>query len=239
MRHGGQRGFTLVEMLVVISIIAVLVSILVPALGKARESARRTKCLANLRTLGLGVQLYMQQESRGLLPRVRPLNEGSNTNDPSLLDVLEKYLDAPKPYKPGGSEDWVVSDPYRCPSDSGRNDAANGFRPLWRANGTSYEYPPGVIMAAAELATVPLPQWGVTKAYEGSELALPLAFDADDWHHPRYEQGDFRNATERGRFDRNAVFFRDFRADRAVYITEAQRAELIAAVLRFGGLGLP
>ncbi len=47
-----RRAFTLIELLVVISIIALLIAILLPALGSARESARRTQCLANVRSLG-------------------------------------------------------------------------------------------------------------------------------------------------------------------------------------------
>jgi prepilin-type N-terminal cleavage/methylation domain-containing protein len=52
------RGFTLIELLVVIAIIALLLAILMPALSRAKEQAKRTRCLANLKQIGLAMHLY-------------------------------------------------------------------------------------------------------------------------------------------------------------------------------------
>lgn len=64
--HEARRGFTLVELLVVVAIIAILVAILLPAVQMARESARRTQCQTNLRNFGLAITNY--QTSLGKFP---------------------------------------------------------------------------------------------------------------------------------------------------------------------------
>ena len=105
-----RRGFTLVELLVVIGVIAVLISLLLPALNRAREAASQIKCLSNLRQLGTAFLMYTN-ENHGAFPSCATGPETPDWwiywySDQDLKDsAIARYL-APR----------VTADMFRCPS---------------------------------------------------------------------------------------------------------------------------
>ncbi len=78
--QAGRPAFTLIELLVVIAILGVLVSVLLPSLSTARESARRTVCLSNVRQLIVGVRQYAQDHD----DRIFPINISGNETIPPM-----------------------------------------------------------------------------------------------------------------------------------------------------------
>src|SRR4051812_13334043 len=94
-----NQGLTLVELLVVIGIIALLVSILLPVMNKARESARLTACLSNVRHFGLAMNMYVQ-EHKGIWPRFYEPAPAGGWRD-SWLSTSLAYTNSIAGYVPG------------------------------------------------------------------------------------------------------------------------------------------
>lgn len=116
-------GFTLIELLVVIAVIAILAALLMPALGSAKQKAKATHCISNLRQLGIAARLYAD-ENQGRLPRARDFAPGQ-TNAPGALPGIDQVL---LPEVKG------VREMFKCPADKDKLFARDGSSYEWNAS---------------------------------------------------------------------------------------------------------
>lgn len=179
MRQRQPEGFTLVELLVVMAIVAMLAAVLLPVLAKARESARITRCSANLQQIGHAVSLY-QQDYDDLFPygldpgdRADPDQWQGRTNPvtgESYYDQVQRLVAADPVVT---NVDYVLRrycgsarELWRCPSDYGWPSITSAYE----AFGSSYVY-------RTELALSHLPLPSLARPSETNVFV-----DASAWH---------------------------------------------------------
>ncbi|MFI5386777.1 MAG: prepilin-type N-terminal cleavage/methylation domain-containing protein [Fimbriimonadales bacterium] len=174
---GMRRGFTLIELMVVIGIIAILAGILFPVFARAKASAKKSACISNLRQIGDGITMYMS-DFDDIFPHAV---DASDKWAPDIWDSFPDFKaqipnmplmpDALKPYTKG-------KEVFHCPSDTGMHVLDDHFPVPFEVSPSMYETYGSSYFFRTEIAF---------RAFSNASFQLPaevnVMFDgAGHWH---------------------------------------------------------
>jgi prepilin-type N-terminal cleavage/methylation domain-containing protein/prepilin-type processing-associated H-X9-DG protein len=157
-----RRGFTLIELLVVIAIIAILAAILFPVFARAREKARQSSCQANLKQLGLSLQMYAQDYDECVMPA----QIDGSPNPWCWTEIIQPYL----------NNDQI----FICPSQSDpeRTAGTDGYP---KGYGLNHEiHAPDGYAGYAGNPINPWPPARLSQIREPAELISAVDYSGDD-----------------------------------------------------------
>ncbi|OGV53210.1 MAG: hypothetical protein A2X45_06050 [Lentisphaerae bacterium GWF2_50_93] len=147
-----QKSFTIIELLVVIAIIAILAGLLFPMLGKARDKAKKTSCINNLRQLGIAVNTYAGNNTEILPMAVRI---GTGPDDPmainNMLEMQSKRA-------------------FECPADIEKNYDGKTF---FEKYGSSYEWNAWLSGRKIDKSEIGL---------QNLQISVPMMGDSSNYH---------------------------------------------------------